>query len=110
MLDGVLNLPDENDSSPLSSNISKSQIASDKIGPLSEEIEANFISAIYSSLGAPLEENSRLVFDEFVKNITGFLKFNDTPEKRATLSKPHRVIKFYVLKTIIVVNLVGHPV
>lgn len=54
---------------------------------VTSEMEAIFISAIYSSLGAPLEGNSRLVFDEFVKKISGLVKIADTPSKPATFSK-----------------------
>eukprot|EP00102_Acyrthosiphon_pisum_P015188 XP_008185630.2 PREDICTED: dynein heavy chain 10, axonemal [Acyrthosiphon pisum] len=51
---------------------------------VTDEMEAIFISAIYSSLGAPLEGNSRLIFDEFVKKISGFIKMDDSPSKRAS--------------------------
>lgn len=55
--------------------------------PLTDEMEAIFISALYCSLGAPLESDSRLVFDQFVKKICGLVKIDDSPSKRATLSK-----------------------
>jgi len=60
---------------------------STKLVEVTDEIEAIFISAIYSSLGAPLEGNSRLIFDEFVKKISGLVKLNDSPSKRASFSK-----------------------
>lgn len=89
MLDAVLKLPDEDESSSYISLNENTEITSvDSVQP-TDGMEASFISALYSSLGAPLEGDSRLVFDEFVKNITGFLKVNDTPIKRATLSKSY---------------------
>lgn len=54
---------------------------------VTDEMEAIFISCLYSSLGAALEGNSRLVFDEFLKKISGLVKVDDTPVKRATFSK-----------------------
>lgn len=54
---------------------------------VSDEMEAIFILSLYSSLGAPLEGNSRLIFDEFVKKVSGLVKVDDSPSKRATLSK-----------------------
>lgn len=54
---------------------------------VTDAMEAIFISSLYSSLGAALEGHSRLVFDEFVKKISGFVKVDDSPSKRATFSK-----------------------
>jgi len=60
---------------------------STKIVEVTDEMEAIFISAIYASLGAALEGNSRLIFDEFVKKISGLIKMDDSPSKRASFSK-----------------------
>lgn len=62
---------------------------------VTDEMEVIFISALYSSLGAPLEGNSRLVFDEFLKKITGFTKIDDSPKKRATFSKSNIFLYLY---------------
>jgi len=58
-----------------------------KSAQITDEMEAIFISSIYSSLGAPLESDSQIVFDDFVKKLSGFIKVDDSPEKRATFSK-----------------------
>jgi hypothetical protein len=87
MLDAILKLPAEDESSSYISSNENLEVTSVISAQPTDEMEANFILALYCSLGAPLEDDSRLVFDDFVKNITGFLKVNDTPAKRATLSK-----------------------
>jgi len=87
ILDAVLN-SDSDQITEISTNNSLSlQDDSTKIVEVTDEMEAIFISAIYSSLGAPLEGNSRLIFDEFVKKISGFIKIDDSPAKRASFSK-----------------------
>jgi len=87
ILDAIL-VPDSDQITEISTNNSVSlQEESTKIVEVTDELEAIFISAIYSSLGAPLEGNSRLIFDEFVKKISGFIKMVDTPSKRASFSK-----------------------
>lgn len=92
MINAILNLNnnDELDEKSQSYNSSisqdKSSIRSVKV---TDEMEAIFISSLYSSLGAALEGNSRLVFDEFLKKISGLVKVDDTPSKRATFSKSY---------------------
>lgn len=54
---------------------------------VTDEMEAIFISSLYYSLGASLEGSSRLIFDELVKKLSGLIKFDDTPLKRAGFSK-----------------------
>jgi len=87
ILDALLN-PDSDQITEISTNNSQSiQEDSTKAVEVTDEMEAIFISAIYSSLGAPLEGNSRIIFDEFVKKISGFIKMDDSPSKRASFSK-----------------------
>jgi len=90
MLDAILSLKiEESDQESISSHNSLSIVEdqeSIKSAQVTDEMEAIFISSLYSSLGAPLEGNSRLVFDEFVKKISGLIKIDDTPTKRATFS------------------------
>lgn len=87
ILDAVLN----NDTDPITEISTNNSLSlnddSSKAVEVTDEMEAIFISAIYSSLGAPIEGNSRLIFDEFVKKITGFIKMDDSPSKRASFSK-----------------------
>lgn len=89
ILDAVLKKPtNEIDGSFSSEGIStniEDQISVKSVD-LSDEMEAIFILSLYSSLGAPLEGNSRLVFDEFVKKISGLIKVDDSASKRATFS------------------------
>lgn len=73
--------------SPLGSSFITQDHSSIKSVKVTDEMEAIFISALYSSLGAPLESNSRIIFDDFVKKISGMVKVEDTPEKRATFSE-----------------------
>lgn len=49
-----------------------------------DTLECCFIQCIYSSLGACLVENDRLVFDEFMKRISGFPCVQDTKDKPAS--------------------------
>lgn len=87
ILDAVLNT-DMDQITEISTNNSLSlHDDSSKAVEVTDEMEAIFISAIYSSFGAPIEGNSRLIFDEFVKKITGFIKMDDSPSKRASYSK-----------------------
>lgn len=96
ILDAVLN-PDSDQITEISTNNSQSlQEYSTKVVEVTDEMEAIFISAIYSSLGAPLEGNSRIIFDEFVKKISGFIKMDDSPSKRASFSKR---LNFYYYRT-----------
>jgi hypothetical protein len=87
ILDAVLNNDTDQITEISSSNTLSTSVDSPKAVEVSDEMEAIFISAIYSSLGAPIEGNSRLIFDEFVKKITGFIKMDDYPSKRASFSK-----------------------
>lgn len=73
--------------------LDQSSIGSVKV---TDEMEAIFISSLYSSLGAPLEGTSRLVFDEFLKKISGLVKVDDTPSKRATFSEYIIVICYFL--------------
>lgn len=75
------------DSTPSSSSLLTHDQSSMKSVKVTDEMEAIFISALYSSLGAPLEGNSRIIFDDFVKKISGMVKVDDIPEKRATFSE-----------------------
>jgi len=87
ILDAIL-IPDNDQITEISTNNSESlQEESTKIVEFTDEMEAIFILAIYSSLGAPIEDNSRLIFDEFVKKISGLIKMDDSPSKRASFSK-----------------------
>jgi len=87
ILDAVLNPDSDQITEKSTSNSQSLQDESIKDIEVTDEMEAIFISAIYSSLGAPLEGNSRLIFDEFVKKISGFIKMDDSPSKRASFSK-----------------------
>ncbi|KAM7359342.1 dynein heavy chain at 89D isoform 2-T2 [Cochliomyia hominivorax] len=49
-----------------------------------ETLEASFIQCIYSSLGACLIENDNVIFDEFIKRISGLPCIEDTINKPAT--------------------------
>lgn len=90
LLDAILKRKDDNHIEVLE-NISlanhKSSLESVESVQNADEMEAIFISSLYYSLGAPLESNSRLVFDEFVKKLSGLIKIDDTPIRRATYSK-----------------------
>lgn len=97
MLDGILLLKSSDVEDKLSegsfveANNTTESVTSVSV-PLTDEMEAIFISAVYSSLGAPLESDSRLVFDQFVKKISGLVKIDDSPSKRATFSKINIII------------------
>lgn len=96
MLDAILNWSTDEVVENLSSNSLLTSIQQDEVSmksaQVTDEMEAIFITSLYASLGAPLEGDSRLVFDEFVKKISGFIKVNDTPTKRATFSKFDRFV------------------
>jgi len=87
ILDAVLNTDTDQITEESTNNSLSLHDESSKAVEVTDEMEAIFISAIYSSLGAPIEGNSRLIFDEFVKKITGFIKMDDSPSKRASYSK-----------------------
>lgn len=89
MLESVLNLmnADESDNFPDKSSTKSSEYQKSESIHVTSEMEAAFVSSLYNGIGLALESRSRLVFDEFVKKITGFIKIDDTPLKRATLSE-----------------------
>lgn len=100
MLDAVLLLNTKDVSemnSSIGTNISQDRVSetSVKSSQVTDEMEAIFISCLYSSLGAPLEGDSRLVFDEFVKKISGLVKIDDSPTKRAGFSKSCIILYFF---------------
>lgn len=96
MLDAILNWSTDEPIENLSSDSLLTTVSQDEVSIISaqvtDEMEAIFITSLYASLGAPLEGDSRIVFDEFVKKISGFIKVNDTPTKRATFSKFDRFV------------------
>ena len=49
-----------------------------------DSLECGFIQCVYSSLGACLIERDRIVFDEFLKRISGFPCVQDTKDKPAS--------------------------
>lgn len=92
MLDAILSLKTaeeltEKRPASQSSSTTLQDEVSIRSAQVTDEMEAIFITSLYSSLGASLEGDSRLVFDDFVKKLSGFVKVDDTPAKRATLSK-----------------------
>lgn len=92
MLEAILSLktteePAEKRSASRSSSTTLQDEMSIKSAQVTDEMEAIFISSVYSSLGAPLESDSQLVFDDFVKKLSGLIKVDDSPAKRATFSK-----------------------
>lgn len=97
MLDAILNwstdelVENVSSDSNLTTAVQQDEVSM-KSAQVTDEMEAIFITSLYASLGAPLEGDSRLVFDEFVKKISGFIKVNDTPQKRATFSKFDRFV------------------
>lgn len=96
MLDAILNWSTDELIENLSSDSLLTTVQQDEVSIISaqvtDEMEGIFITSLYASLGAPLEGDSRIVFDEFVKKISGFIKVNDTPMKRATFSKFDRFV------------------
>lgn len=52
-----------------------------------EELEAVFIQCIYASLGASLLTQDRVVFDNHVKALTGFLPLLDSSDRLANYCK-----------------------
>lgn len=97
MLDAILSwstdeLVENLSSDSLSTVVQQDDEVSIKSAQVTDEMEAIFITSLYASLGAPLEGDSRLVFDELVKKLSGFIKVNDTPTKRATFSKYDRFV------------------
>lgn len=87
----------ETDQSPSSSKIIDDDRMSDENLKVTDELEAIFISTLYASLGAPLEGDSRLLFDQLVKKISGLLLIDDSPSKKATYSECYFFF-FFVLK------------
>lgn len=94
MLDAILNLTDvDSGINSAEKSPSKNSQYQKSVGSVhvTDETEAIFISSLYNGIGLTLEGSSRLVFDDFVKKITGFIKVDDTPSKRATLSESRTV-------------------
>lgn len=49
-----------------------------------ENIECGFVQCLYSSLGATLLEDGRILFDDFIKKTLGMMQVEDTIENPAT--------------------------
>lgn len=52
-----------------------------------ENLECGFVQCLYSSLGATLLENGRILFDEFIKKTLGMMQVEDTIDKPATANQ-----------------------
>lgn len=97
MFDALLPVEQENETIPIERKETVATIqttSTDNQANFDEELElknelleAVFIQSCYCSLGATLEADSRLVFDDFMKKTAGLMMVEDTPEKPATTSR-----------------------
>lgn len=91
MVDGLYPSKEEDEVSSReagdTSNIEEEEERAVQIAYRDELLEAVYIQACYCSFGASLVVDCRLVFDDYMKKISGLVKTDDTPEKPATCRK-----------------------
>nr|XP_046467282.1 dynein axonemal heavy chain 10 [Neodiprion pinetum] len=106
MVDGLAPTKEEDEFSlkpPVeSSNAEEEEERAAHLAHRDELLEAIYIQSCYCSFGASLIAESRLVYDEYMKKISGMMLTDDTPEKPATcryIPAFYRSLFEYVLDT-----------